>query len=135
MIVAFAASESRGPPESQRGTSVDEGRNRGGRSYIKRTRQTTSDGALARNPLAKSGGVGAKLIGVIVAHKFERRIEMGKRRGFGSVKVAVTLGESRWQTSLFPNKDGSWFLPIKAPVRRAEEIAEGDDVEVELELL
>jgi hypothetical protein len=70
----------------------------------------------------------------IVAHEFERRLEMGKRRGFGSVKVTVTLGESRWQTSLFPNKDGSWFLPIKKPVRVAEGIAEGDEVEVELEL-
>ena len=71
----------------------------------------------------------------IVAHEFERRLELGKRRGFGSVKVTVSLGESRWSTSLFPNKDGSWFLPIKAPVRRAEGIAEGDEAEVELELL
>ncbi len=70
----------------------------------------------------------------IVAHAFERRLEMGKRRGFGSVRVTVTLGESEWQTSLFPNKDGSWFLPIKKPVRLAEGIAEGDEVAVELEL-
>ena len=70
----------------------------------------------------------------IVGHEFERRLEMGKRRGFGSVKVTAVLGDSRWQTSLFPNKDGSWFLPIKAPVRRAEGIAEGDEVAVELEL-
>ena len=70
----------------------------------------------------------------IVAHEFERRLELGKRRGFGSVRVTVALGDSRWQTSLFPNKDGSWFLPIKKPVRVAEGLVEGDDVEVELEL-
>lgn len=70
----------------------------------------------------------------IVAHEFERQLEMGKRRGFGSVKVTVTLGDSRWQTSLFPNKDGSWFLPIKKPVRVAEGLVDGDEVEVELEL-
>jgi len=70
----------------------------------------------------------------IVAHAFERRLEMGKRRGFGSVKVTVALGKSRWQTSLFPNKDGSWFLPIKKPVRVAEGLIDGDEVEVELEL-
>lgn len=70
----------------------------------------------------------------IVAHRFERQLESGRRRGFGSVKVTVTLGESRWQTSLFPNKDGSWFLPIKKPVRVAEGLADGDEVEVELEL-
>ena len=70
----------------------------------------------------------------IVAHELERRLERGKRRGFGSVKVTVTLGESRWQTSLFPNKDGSWFLPIKKPVRVAEGLVDGEEVEVELEL-
>ena len=70
----------------------------------------------------------------IVAHEFERRLEMGKRRGFGSVKVTVTLGESTWQTSLFPNKDGSWFLPVKKPVRVAEGLEYGDEVSVELEL-
>jgi hypothetical protein len=70
----------------------------------------------------------------IVAHEFERRLEMGKRRGFGSVKVTVTLGDSRWQTSLFPNKDGSWFLPVKKPVRVAEGLEYGDEVAMELEL-
>ena len=70
----------------------------------------------------------------IVGHALERRLEMGKRRGFGSVRVIVTLGDSRWQTSLFPNKDGSWFLPIKKPVRVAEGLIDGDEVAVELEL-
>jgi hypothetical protein len=70
----------------------------------------------------------------IVGHEFERRLETGKRRGFGSVKVTVTLGDSRWQTSLFPNKDGSWFLPIKKPVRVAESLEYGDEIEVELAL-
>ena len=70
----------------------------------------------------------------VAAHALERRLEIGKRRGFGSVKVTVTLGESRWQTSLFLNKDGSWFLPIKKPVRLAESLEYGDEVEIELEL-
>jgi hypothetical protein len=71
----------------------------------------------------------------IVAHEFKRRLEMGKRRGFGSVKVTVTLGDSRWQTSLFPNKDGSWFLPVKKPVRLAESLEYGDTIEIGLALL
>ena len=70
----------------------------------------------------------------IVGHEFARRLEAGKRLGFGSVKVTVTCGASRWQTSLFPNKDGSWFLPIKKPVRVAEDLMDGDEVEVDLEL-
>jgi len=70
----------------------------------------------------------------IAGHEFERRLETGKRRGFGSVRVTVALGASRWQTSLFPNKDGSWFLPIRKPVRIAEGLVEGDEVAVEMEL-
>ena len=71
----------------------------------------------------------------VAAHELERRLELGKRRGFGSVKVAAHVGESRWQTSLFPQKAGGWFLPIKKPVRLAEGLAFGDDVEGELRLL
>ena len=70
----------------------------------------------------------------VSAHEMERRLELGKRRGFGSVKVAVRVGESRWQTSVFPHR-GGWFLPIKKPVRLAEDLAEGQPVDVELELL
>ena len=70
----------------------------------------------------------------IAGHELERRLELGKRRGFGSVRVTVTLGDSQWQTSLFPNKDGSWFLPIKKPVRVAEGLVDGEEVEVRLEL-
>jgi len=71
----------------------------------------------------------------IAGHELERRLELGKRRGFGSVKVTVTLGQSHWQTSLFPQKTGGWFLPIKKPVRLAEGLEVGDTVTVELELL
>ena len=71
----------------------------------------------------------------IAAHELMRRLEIGKRRGFGSVKVAVRVGDSRWNTSLFPQKSGGWFLPIKKPVRVAEGLDFGDMVEVELELL
>jgi hypothetical protein len=71
----------------------------------------------------------------VAAHELTRRLELGKRRGFGSVKVAVRVGDSRWQTSLFPQKTGGWFLPVKKPVRLAEGLEYGDMVEVELELL
>lgn len=63
-----------------------------------------------------------------------RRLEFGKRRGFGSVKVDVRLGASRWSTSVFPQKDGSWFLPVKKAICRAEDLGEGDEVAAELAL-
>lgn len=71
----------------------------------------------------------------ISGHELMRRLELGKRRGFGSVKVIVHLGDHSWGTSVFPQKDGTWFCPIKAQYRRAEGLEEGDPVEVALDLL
>lgn len=53
--------------------------------------------------------------------------------GFGSVRVDVTIGETRWKTSLFPDsKAGSYVLPIKREVRRREHLDAGDEVTVTL---
>ena len=71
----------------------------------------------------------------ISAHELVRRLELGRRRGFGSVKVNVGLGDSRWSTSVFPQKSGGWFLPVKKAICRAEDIEAGDEVAVRLELL
>jgi hypothetical protein len=71
----------------------------------------------------------------ISAHELVRRLELGQRRGFGSVKVNARIGGSRWSTSVFPPGEGGWFLPVKQAVRRAEGLEEGAEVEVELELL
>jgi hypothetical protein len=70
----------------------------------------------------------------IAGHELARRLELGKRRGFGSVRVTVRVGGSEWQTSVFPQKGGTWFLPVKVAVRRAEGLEEGGTVEAELEL-
>ncbi|NUR98773.1 MAG: DUF1905 domain-containing protein [Kribbellaceae bacterium] len=59
----------------------------------------------------------------------------GRRKGFGSVRVAVTVGGSSWQTSVFPTKDGTYVLPVKKQIRRAENLAEGTPVETALELV
>jgi len=56
-------------------------------------------------------------------------------KGFRSVKVEVAVGEVTWRTSLFPQKSGSYFLPMKSDACRRAGIAEGDDVTVELTLL
>lgn len=61
-----------------------------------------------------------------------RRLE-GGGRGFGSLKVTVTIGDSRWQTSVFPSRNEGWMLPVKAAVRKAEGLGEGDVVALELE--
>jgi hypothetical protein len=58
------------------------------------------------------------------------------RRGFGSVRVAVTVGSTTWQTSIFPDrKTGTYLLPMKKAVRTAEHLVTGADVEAQLEIV
>ncbi|HWH69825.1 MAG TPA: DUF1905 domain-containing protein [Candidatus Sulfotelmatobacter sp.] len=52
--------------------------------------------------------------------------------GWGMIPVTVRIGNTEWKTSLFP-KDGQYIVPIKASVRKAENLDEGDDVTVQLE--
>ena len=60
-----------------------------------------------------------------------RYASLGLTRGFGSVSVEVTIGGTRWRTSLFPSKASRGFiLPLKAAVRKAEGFAVGDRVAV-----
>ncbi len=59
----------------------------------------------------------------------------GLRHGFGSVRVAVTVGRTSWRTSVFPDSmNGTFLLPMKKSVRAAEALAAGADVEITLEL-
>ncbi len=56
--------------------------------------------------------------------------------GFGSVRVRVTIGETQWKTSVFPQaKQGPYVLPVKKAVRSKEKVDVGDTVEVELALI
>ena len=57
------------------------------------------------------------------------------RRGFGSVRVGVRCGTSAWHTSVFPDsRSGSYVLPLKKAVRRAETLDIGDTAEFELDV-
>lgn len=51
--------------------------------------------------------------------------------GWGVIPVSVRIGESEFTTSLFP-KDGGYLVPIKDVVRKAESLALGDAVLVEM---
>jgi hypothetical protein len=65
-----------------------------------------------------------------------REITDGPRRGFGAVRVQVTVGGSKWKTSIFPDsKRGSYVLPVKKAVRKAEGLDEGDVAKVTVELI
>lgn len=58
------------------------------------------------------------------------------RRGFGSLRVEATVGDTTWRTSIFPDSSrGTFLLPMKKQVREREDLAEGDPVEVRLVIL
>lgn len=51
---------------------------------------------------------------------------------WGVVPVTAWIGATEFTTAMFP-RDGTWFLPVKDAVRRAEGIGLGDEVLVRLE--
>jgi hypothetical protein len=60
----------------------------------------------------------------------------GIRAGFGSVRVAVTVGTTSWRTSIFPDsKAGTYLLPVKKEVRDAEKLETGDDVRARVQIV
>ena len=64
-----------------------------------------------------------------------RRLEGGRKRGWDSIKVRATVGDTSWGTSIFPAKEmGGWLLPVKAAVRKAEGLVAGDMVTVVIEI-
>ena len=71
----------------------------------------------------------------ITTHAHLQRLEFGTRRGFGSVKVVARIGDTSWKSSVFPSKPDKWILLVSKKVMRAEGLAEGDPVKLELELL
>lgn len=58
-----------------------------------------------------------------------------KARGWRSLPVAVTIGATRWLTSIFPDSSaGSYLLPVKASVRKKEKLMDGKKVAFTLEV-
>lgn len=53
--------------------------------------------------------------------------------GWGVIPVHARIGKTEFTTSLFP-KDGLYLVPIKVVVQKSEDIGEGDDVKIRLEI-
>lgn len=66
--------------------------------------------------------------------KFFNENHHAKKRGWGSVRVIAKIGDTMWETSIFPQKKGVYILPIKASVRKKEKILVGNDVLVTLNI-
>jgi hypothetical protein len=52
--------------------------------------------------------------------------------GWGCIPARGQIGDTRFTTALFP-KDGTFAVPMKVAVRRAEDLELGDVVDVSLE--
>jgi hypothetical protein len=79
----------------------------------------------------------------LVHHALMQRLEYGRARGFGSIKVTARIGATEWKTSVFPQnkqppsnseavgqKERQWILLVSKKVMRAEDLAPGDAVTV-----
>jgi hypothetical protein len=53
--------------------------------------------------------------------------------GWGCIPVTARIGETTWETSLFP-KDGGYLVPVKTVIRKTEQLELGDVVEVTLKI-
>lgn len=53
--------------------------------------------------------------------------------GWGMIPADVRIGKTSWKTALWPKND-SYIVPIKASVRKAENLDEGAEVSVRLEI-
>lgn len=62
-----------------------------------------------------------------------RALQKSASYGWGMMPVNAQVGNSRWRTAMFP-KDGSYVLPLKDAIRRAEDIEEGSSILVTLEI-
>jgi len=54
--------------------------------------------------------------------------------GWGMIPVYVRIGAKTYRTALWP-KDGLYIVPLKAAVRKAEGLGEGDHVNVTLDVI
>lgn len=66
----------------------------------------------------------------------EIKDRFGKQaKGWGSLPVSVTIGKTTWDTSIFPDKlSGSYVLPLKVKVRKAEGVLDHSTVSFVIKL-
>ena len=60
-----------------------------------------------------------------------KEVAAGVTYGWGMVPVLAQVGDTEWETSLWP-KDGGYVVPLKDAVRHAEDLEEGEVVTIQL---
>ena len=60
----------------------------------------------------------------------------GFTAGWGSIPVNVTIGRTNWKTSIFPDKKTkTYLLPIKAEIRKKEDLKLDDTINININTL
>ncbi|MDO9367117.1 MAG: DUF1905 domain-containing protein [Sphingopyxis sp.] len=62
-----------------------------------------------------------------------RHAGLSESYGWGVVPVVARVGDSEFTTSLFP-RDGTYLLPVKVAVQRAEGVGLGDRIAVSMRI-
>jgi hypothetical protein len=65
-----------------------------------------------------------------VAVPVEYSEELADLADRGLVPIRATVGQTSWDTSLLPMGDGTHFVALGKPVRKAEDLEVGDQVEL-----
>ena len=56
--------------------------------------------------------------------------------GWGRMKVTAKLGNSEWQTAIwFDTKQDTYLLPLKAKIKKQENVVLGEDVKISIEVI
>ena len=53
--------------------------------------------------------------------------------GWGMIPATVQVGKTSWATALWP-RNGGYIVPVKAMVRKAEQLEVGDDIHLHLDV-
>ncbi len=65
-----------------------------------------------------------------------KKLYRGLTAGFGSLPVEATIGDTTWQTSIFPeDRTGPFMLPLKLLVRKQERFGEGDTITFQVHII
>lgn len=64
-----------------------------------------------------------------------KEVASAYKKGFGSVRVEVTVGGSVWKTSVFPDtKLKSFVMPVKKSIRKAENLNVGGTFKITINM-
>ncbi|MCK3685749.1 DUF1905 domain-containing protein [Maribellus sp. YY47] len=60
-----------------------------------------------------------------------RNMFRSEEEGWGRLKATAKIGNSEWKTAIwFDTKQNTYFLPLKAEIRKKENIATGKEIQV-----